>query len=144
MRALGSEYLRSCLYLTAVFLNWCNGNPDQIAKSNCLWLRGSVSLKLNPFLRVFSISAFLKVIHAPKTPKNYHHIAQSYKIIDNQIFIELQKPLKMIEVMKHYLKNHSKCVQKIFNILIFAGCLIFVIVQGSQCIMKFIEKGPSI
>jgi hypothetical protein len=32
-------------------------------------LRGSVSLIINPFLRVFAISAFLKVIHAPKTPK---------------------------------------------------------------------------
>jgi len=35
-----------------------------------LWLRGSVSLILNPFLRVFDISAFLKVIHAPKNPEN--------------------------------------------------------------------------
>jgi hypothetical protein len=31
-------------------------------------LRGFVSIILNPFLRVFAISAFLKVIHAPKTP----------------------------------------------------------------------------
>ena len=35
-----------------------------------MWLRGSVSLLLNPFLRVFSISAFLKVIHAPKEGVN--------------------------------------------------------------------------
>ena len=34
-----------------------------------MWLRGSISLILNPFLRVLSISGFLKVIHAPKTPK---------------------------------------------------------------------------
>ena len=38
-------------------------------KFNHLWRRGSVSLILNPFLKVFSISAFLKVIHAPQTPK---------------------------------------------------------------------------
>jgi hypothetical protein len=34
-----------------------------------LGLRGFISIILNPFLRVFAISAFLKVIHAPKTPK---------------------------------------------------------------------------
>ena len=28
--------------------------------------------------------------------------------------------------------------------MIFAGCLIFVIVQGSQCIMKFIEKPEAV
>ena len=38
-------------------------------KSDHLCLRGSVSLLLNPFLRVLSISGFLKVMHAPKTPK---------------------------------------------------------------------------
>ena len=44
-------------------------NPKlRIAKSDQLWLRGFVSIILNPFLRVFAISAFLKVIHAPKTP----------------------------------------------------------------------------
>jgi hypothetical protein len=32
-------------------------------------LRWSVSLILYPFLRVFAISAFLKVIHAPKNPQ---------------------------------------------------------------------------
>ena len=31
-------------------------------------MRKFVSIKLNPFLRVFAISAFLKVIHTPKTP----------------------------------------------------------------------------
>ena len=34
-----------------------------------MWLRGSISVILNPFLRVLSISGFLKVMHAPKTPK---------------------------------------------------------------------------
>ena len=29
-----------------------------------MWFRGSISLILNPFLRVFSISGFLKVIYA--------------------------------------------------------------------------------
>ena len=33
-----------------------------------MWLRGFVSIILNPFLRVFAISAFLKVIQALKTP----------------------------------------------------------------------------
>jgi hypothetical protein len=41
----------------------------QIAKSNYMWFRGSISLIINPFLRVFSISGFLKVIHTPKTPQ---------------------------------------------------------------------------
>ena len=34
-----------------------------------MWFRGSVSLILSPFLRVFSISGFLKVIHALQTPQ---------------------------------------------------------------------------
>ena len=34
-----------------------------------MWFKGFISIILNPFLRVFAISAFLKVIHAPKTPK---------------------------------------------------------------------------
>ena len=46
--------------------NWCNANPVKITKSNHLWLRGFVSIILNLILRVFAISAFLKVIHAPK------------------------------------------------------------------------------
>ena len=38
------------------------------------WIRpiiveGFVSIIISPFLRVYTISAFLKVIHAPKTPK---------------------------------------------------------------------------
>ena len=53
---------------SSFFLNWCNAIPDKIAKSYQLWLRGFVSIILNPFLRVFAISAFLKVIHAPKNP----------------------------------------------------------------------------
>ena len=57
------------------FWNWCNVNPNKIAKCDQLWFKGFVSIILNPFLRVFAISAFLKVIHAPKTshfryPKN--------------------------------------------------------------------------
>jgi threonine/homoserine/homoserine lactone efflux protein len=32
-------------------------------------LRGYILIILNPFLRVFAISVFLKVINAPKTPK---------------------------------------------------------------------------
>ena len=65
-------YFKKIIFWTlnsSFFWNWCNANPDQIAKSNQLWLRGFVSIILNPFLRVFTISAFLKVIHAPKTPK---------------------------------------------------------------------------
>ena len=34
-----------------------------------MWFRGSISLILSPFLRVFSISGFLKVIHALQTPQ---------------------------------------------------------------------------
>ena len=49
--------------------NWCNTNPVKITKSNHLWLRGFVSIILNLVLRVFAISAFLKVIHAHKTLK---------------------------------------------------------------------------
>ena len=59
-------YLGCNFYLTAVFFNWCNASPNQIATSNCLLSRGSVSLILNPFLRFFFTSAFLKVIHTPK------------------------------------------------------------------------------
>ena len=47
--------------------HWCNVNPDKITKWDQLWFKGLVSIILNPFLRVFAISAFLKVIHAPKT-----------------------------------------------------------------------------
>ena len=60
--------LRSRALNSSFFLNWCNVNPVKIKKSNQLWLRGFVSIILNPFLRVFAISASLKVIHAPKTP----------------------------------------------------------------------------
>ena len=38
-------------------------------KSNYMWFRGSISLIINPFLRVFSVSGFLKVIHALQTPQ---------------------------------------------------------------------------
>ena len=50
----------------------------------------------------------------------------------------------MIEIMKHHLKNYSYCVQKTFDLLIFAGCLIFVVIQGSQCIMKFVDKPEAV
>ena len=33
-----------------------------------MWFRGSISLIINQFLRVFSISGFLKVIHTLQTP----------------------------------------------------------------------------
>ena len=46
---------------SSFFLNWCNVNPDKITKWDQLWFRGFVSIILNPFLRVFAISAFLKV-----------------------------------------------------------------------------------
>ena len=63
------RYFYGMGYFNSSFLwNWCKVNPDKIAKSNQLWLRGFISIILNPFLRVFAISAFLKVIHAPKTP----------------------------------------------------------------------------
>ena len=52
---------------SSFFWNWCNVNPDKITKCDQLWFRGFVSIIINPFLRVFAISAFLKVIHAPKT-----------------------------------------------------------------------------
>ena len=52
---------------SSFFLNWCNVNPDKITKRDQLWFRRFVSIILNPFSRVFAISAFLKVIHAPKT-----------------------------------------------------------------------------
>ena len=47
------EYLNS-----SFFLNWCNASPHKIVKSNRLGLRGSVSLILNPFLRVFKFQPF--------------------------------------------------------------------------------------
>ena len=53
---------------SSFFWNWCNVNPDKIMKWDQLWFRRFVSIILNPFSRVFAISAFLKVIHAPKTP----------------------------------------------------------------------------
>ena len=61
---------------SSFFLNWCNVNPAKIMKSNQLWLRGFVSIILNPFLRVFAISAFLKVIHATKTP-NFRYLKKN-------------------------------------------------------------------
>ena len=51
--------------LTAVFF-FETGAMSVPTKSNHLWLRGSVSIILNPFLRVLSISGLLKVIHTPK------------------------------------------------------------------------------
>ena len=40
--------------------NWCKVSPDKITKSNHFWLRRSISSIINPFLRVLSISAFLR------------------------------------------------------------------------------------
>ena len=54
---------------SSFFLNWCNVNPDKISKWDLLWFRGFVSIILNPFSRVFAISAFLKIINAPINPK---------------------------------------------------------------------------
>ena len=58
----------SHLLNSSFFWNWCNVNPDKITKSNQLWLKEFVLIIHNPFLMVFAIPAFLKVIHAPKTP----------------------------------------------------------------------------
>ena len=60
-------YFHTNMGHSSFFLNWCNASPSLMAKSNHLWMRGS--LIPNPFLRVLSISGFLKVIHAPKTPQ---------------------------------------------------------------------------
>ena len=63
------KYILDISLLNSTFFwNWCNVNPDKITKSNQLWLKEIVSIIHNPFLRVFAIPAFLKVIHAPKTP----------------------------------------------------------------------------
>ena len=65
---LRPPYLIMLLQINSSFFwNWCNVNPNKITKWDQLWFRGFVSIILNPFLRVFAISAFLKVIHAPKT-----------------------------------------------------------------------------
>ena len=50
-------------YLTAVFLK-----PQLKLKIQPFLVEGSVSLILDPIQRIFSISAFLKVIHTPKSP----------------------------------------------------------------------------
>ena len=62
-RETRSKWLNS-----SFFWNWCNVNPDKITKWDQLWFKGFVSIIFNPFSRGFAISAFLKVIHAPKTP----------------------------------------------------------------------------
>ena len=73
---------------SSFFWNWCNVNPDKITKCDQLWFRGFVSIIINPFLRVFAISAFLKVIHAPKTPKR-RGISGTPKITFPHIFFQI-------------------------------------------------------
>ena len=53
-----------------------------------MWFRGFISIIINPFLRVFAISAFLKVIHAPKTPKR-GGISGTPKITFPHIFFQI-------------------------------------------------------
>ena len=88
-------YLGCNFYLTAVFFNWCNASPNQIATSNCLLSRGSVSLILNPFLRFFFTSAFLKVIHAPNTSKRGVNQVPQKSISPIAFFKSLQSGLPM-------------------------------------------------
>ena len=65
-----SEWLIIYTLLTSVyFLKLVQYQSQLNREYNHLWLRGSVSLILNPFLSVLSISGFLKVIHAPKPQK---------------------------------------------------------------------------
>ena len=37
------------------------------------------------------------------------------------------------------LLSHMKHVEKLFELLMFAGCFVFVIIQGTQCISKWLE-----
>ena len=53
-------------------------------------------------------------------------------------------PQKEIGKVKHHLQNYPNFIQKSFELLIFVGCLIFVIVQGTQCIKKFLEKPEAV
>ena len=72
--------LRSRALNSSFFLNWCNVNPVKIKKSNQLWLRGFVSIILNPFLRVFAISAFLTL----SEPGRDLYIEKNQKLYQNQ------------------------------------------------------------
>ena len=90
---------------SSFFWNWCNVNPDKITKCDQLWFRGFVSIIINPFLRVFAISAFLKVIHAPKTPKR-RGISGTPKITFPHIFFQILAIGTSHKVYKHpYVKG---------------------------------------
>ena len=89
------------LSLNSSFLwNWCNDNPNKIAKSDQLWFRGFISIILNPFLRVFAISDFLKVIHAPKTPLR-GGISGTQKITFPHIFFQILAIRTSHKLYKH-------------------------------------------
>jgi hypothetical protein len=58
--------------LTAVFLILVQCQPQLNCKIQPIVVEGVRFNHIKPFLEVFAISAFLKVIHAPKTPKRGH------------------------------------------------------------------------
>ena len=90
---------KNCLN-SSFFLNWCNVNPNKIMKWDQLWFRGFISIILYPFSRVFAISAFLKVIHAHKTPKR-GGISGTLKITFPHIFFQILAIGTSHKVAKH-------------------------------------------
>ena len=121
---LATEWL-----LTAVFFwNRFNDNPNKITKSDQMWFRGFVSIILNPFLRVFAISAILKVIHVPKTPKR-GGISGTPKITFPHIYFQILAIGTSHKLYKHphvkgfltkYWKSWKKIFQKFFKNFFFS------------------------
>ena len=118
-----------CIYIlnSSFFWNRFNDNPNKITKSDQMWFRGFVSIILNPFLRVFAISAFLKVIHAPKTPKR-GGISGTPKITFPHIYFQILAIGTSHKLYKHphvkgfltkYWKSWKKKFQKIFKKIFF-------------------------
>ena len=112
-------YITTYYGLKSIFFwNWCNANTDDIAKYNQLFLRGFILIKLNPFQRVFAISAFLKVIHAPKTPKR-GGISGTPKLTFLHIFFQTLAIRTSYKVYQHphgkgFLTKKWKSWRKIF------------------------------
>ena len=47
-------------------------------------------------------------------------------------------------MISDFFRSHSNSLEKVFEFLIFAGCFIFVIFQGEQCITKYLEKPEAV
>ena len=63
-----------------------------------------------------------------------------YHTLRRQVFEQLQTLAIKIKMISEFLRSHLSYVEKIFELCMFAGCLIFVLFQGKQCFTKFLEK----